>query len=178
MHVTIRPASSCIASNSFFCCWVQLYQTQTILAYSSIGLIKVNYIFWRNLRFKVNLRYLKRFKRTKAVCFFMYSVWASQSHELVRFKPKCLCLVTSLIITSDKYRLGWLTLFRLLLHNNDSVLLGLTFTSHHSDHKDSRWRLLLRICAAESGWSIIIYRVESSANSRIFDWISLTISLI
>ena len=59
----------------------------------------------------------------------------------------------------------------------DSLLFGLNFTNQDFAHFDILLRSVLRISTAASGLSTIIYRLVSSANSRMFDRISVTMSL-
>ena len=60
----------------------------------------------------------------------------------------------------------------------DSFLSGLNFTNQDFAHFDILLRSVLRISAAASGLSTIIYRLVSSAKSRMFDRISVTMSFM
>ena len=59
-----------------------------------------------------------------------------------------------------------------------SVLVGLSVTSQGAAHREILFRSMLRQSAAVLGLSTVMYRLVSSANSRILEPISVTMSLI
>ena len=73
---------------------------------------------------------------------------------------------------------GWCGLFNLRENNIASVLVGLKDTSQVVAHCDIFSRSMLSWPAAVTGLSTIINRLVSSANNRIFEPISDTISFI
>ena len=61
---------------------------------------------------------------------------------------------------------------------NDSDFNGLNFTNHMSAQESIFCISELRIIAAVSGVSTIIYKIVSSANNRMLEFISDTISFM
>ena len=80
--------------------------------------------------------------------------------------------------TSLRYKLGWSILLTFLVSKSESVLVGLKVTGHLFDQLVilSRSGFILR--AAFSGVSTIMYKLMSSANRRMPQCISRTMSFI
>ena len=69
-------------------------------------------------------------------------------------------------------------MFIFLVTMNDSFLTGLNFTNHFPAQTEILFMSSLISRAAVSGFSTITKRLVSSAKRRIFEPISLTISLM
>ena len=76
------------------------------------------------------------------------------------------------------YSGGWSGLISLREISKDSVLAGLKVTSQVSAQSEFFSRSALRSSADLKGLSTIMLRIVSSANKRMLEPISLTISLI
>ena len=73
---------------------------------------------------------------------------------------------------------GWIGALTFRDKRRDSLLIGLNVTSDSLAHLAIDSRSTFSNCAVTSGCSTIRYELVSSAKSRIFAWISFTISLI
>ena len=80
--------------------------------------------------------------------------------------------------TSLRYRLGWSGLLIFLESRSDSVLAGLKVTSHLFDQIVIFSRSVFIRRAALFGVSTTIYKLVSSANKRIPQCMSLTMSFM
>ncbi|KAH3876777.1 hypothetical protein DPMN_000627 [Dreissena polymorpha] len=67
---------------------------------------------------------------------------------------------------------------RFLEKSIHSVFEGLNETSHDLDHEIIRDKSRFKGTAAEAGSSTIMYRLVSSANRRMFAWMSVTMSFM
>jgi hypothetical protein len=114
---------------------------------------------------------IKAFFVIRSICFCQLS-----SFEIS--KSRCLCSVTWLIIVLFIIRGGWKGLLIFLVIVIVSVFWGLKFTSHLVDHAWIVAMSLFNVIADSRGLSTITYKLVSSANSFIDEWISVTISLL
>ena len=73
---------------------------------------------------------------------------------------------------------GWIGTLTFQEIRRDSLLDGLNVTRHSLAHLAIVSRSMFSSFAVTSGCSTIRYKLVSSAKSRIFAWISLTISLL
>ena len=94
------------------------------------------------------------------------------------FTPRCLWDLTSVISWFCMKSGGWPAWFSLREMRRDSVLVGLNDTSQVAAHREILERSEFRQSAAVKGLSTIIKRLVSSAKRRMFEPISVTISLM
>ena len=76
------------------------------------------------------------------------------------------------------YKGGWIGRFVLRDTRNDSLLVGLKVTNHVAAHREILCKSALREAAEVTGSSTTIKRLVSSANRRICEPISSTMSLM
>ena len=114
---------------------------------------------------------IKAFFVIRSICFCQLP-----SFEIS--KPRCLCSVTWLIIVLFIIRGGWKGLLIFLVIVIVSVFWGWQFTSHLVDHAWIVAMSLFNVIADSRGLSTITYKLVSSANSFIDEWISVTMSFI
>ena len=99
-------------------------------------------------------------------------------HELEKLRPKCLCFEVSVSTISFILSGGCVTGLSFLDIRRDVVFVGLKSTNHEVAHLFIVSKSILRLRAADCGFSTIMYRLVSSAKRRIGEFILRTMSFI
>ena len=173
--VIILAASWCIRSNCFLDSFVQLSHTESL--YSSNGRINAMYIFSSAFLFILNLRALIRLNLVHAVAVILL-ICSVHVHGLEKLRPRYLCFEVSVSTISFILRGGCVTGFSFLDIRRDVVFIGLKSTNHEVAHLFIVSKSMLRLRAADCGFSTITYRIVLSAKRRIDEFILRTISFI
>ena len=162
---------------SFFSSAVQLSHTTCIHLYSKRGLMKLRYIFSRQKRESMNLRERSIPNRCHAL-LSMEKIWSFHLASSVKVRPICLWERTDSIGTLFISKGGWIGLSRFRWKDH-----WLCFQWVECDKPRRRpnaifWRSKFITAADASGVSITMYRLVSSANTRMLASISVTMSFI
>ena len=173
--VIILTASWFIRSNCFLDSFVQLSQTKSL--YSRSGRINAMYIFSSVFLFIFNLRALIRLSLVHAVSVILL-ICSVHVHELEKLRPKCLCFEVSVSTISFILSGGCVTGLSFLDIRRDVVFVRLKSTNHEVADLFVVSKSILRLRAADCGFSTIMYRLLSSAKRRIDEFILRTISFI
>ena len=98
--------------------------------------------------------------------------------ELEKLRPRCLCFEVSVSTISFSLIGGCVTGLSFLDIRRDVVFVGLKSTNHEIAHLFIVYKSILRLRAADYGFSTVMYRLVSSEKRRMDEFILCTISFI
>ena len=135
------------------------------------------YIFSSAVLFILNLRALIRLSLVHAVSVILL-ICSVHVHEFEKLRPRCLCFEVSVSMISFILSGGCVTGLSFLDIRRNAVFVGLKSTNHEVACLFIVSNSILRLRAADCGFSTILYRLMSSAERRIDEFILRTISFI
>ena len=151
---------------------MQLSHTESL--YSSSGRINALYIFSSAFLFILNLRALIRLSLLYAFSVILF-ICSVHVHELEKLRPRCLCFEVPVSTISFILSGGCVNGLSFQDIRRD---VGLKSTNHEVAYLFIVSKSVLRLRAADLGFSTILYRLVSSAWKRIDEFILRTISFI